>query len=234
MAGSGFEVGPQGVEVLAQITCPSGKDLVQLDAIAFRGQPGAGHVEPPDLRRCQVRFGDAFIPVLLEVFTPALQCSGVVDPQVLMVLHLQAGILDRAHNVARAGQLPVREHVLANKAAPAQPGVAVVRTGDAMVEQLATGTQPGPQEAEVGRVVAHADVLDEPDGADGVEPCLSDVTVVEVTDLDQVIKGMCGVALPGPHGLVDTQRPTPPRTAVVPSSMTHHDPPPGAGVAQPL
>ncbi len=174
---------------------------MQLDAVAFERQPGAGHIQPPDLRRRQVGFGDAFVPVFLEVFTPALQGTGVVHPQVLLVLHLEARVLHRAHDVARAGELSVREDIPADEAAPAQPGVAVVRTGDAVVEQLATGTQPGAQEAEVGRVVIHADVLDQPDGADGVKPGLPDVAVVEVTDLDKVVQPLRGVAFLGPMSL---------------------------------
>src|SRR5450759_362367 len=200
-----LEAGPQRVRALAEIIGPGGEDLMQLDAIAFKGQPGAGHVQPPDSRRRQVNFGDAFVPVFFEVLAPASQGTSVVHPQVLLMLHLEAGVLHRAHDVAGAGELPVREDVLADEAALAQPGVAVVRSGDAVVEQLATGTQPGPQEAKVGRVVVDANVLDQPDGAHGVEPGLSNVAVVEVTDLDQMIEPLSGVAFPGPAGLFGRQ-----------------------------
>jgi hypothetical protein len=60
-----------------------------------------------------------------------------VQPEVLLVLHLEAGVLRLGDDPARAGQLAVREHVAVDERAGLL--VLVVRPGDAVVEQPARG-----------------------------------------------------------------------------------------------
>ena len=78
----------------------------------------------------------------------------------------------------------------------------VVGTGDAVVEQHAAGAQLALDEVEVGRVVAHPDVLGQPDRGDGVEPGLAHVAVVGVTHLGQVLQTLTTDRLLGPAGLL--------------------------------
>ena len=59
-----------------------------------------------------------------------------------------------------------------------------------MVEQPAAGAQLVAQEPEVGRVVLDPDVLDEPDGAHGVEVGLGHVPVVEMAHLGEVVEAV--------------------------------------------
>ena len=72
----------------------------------------------------------------------------VVLAQVLLVPHLEAaGVLHRADDPAGPGQLAVGEDVAVDEAARQSAGAAVVRAGDAVVEQPAAGAQLVAQEA---------------------------------------------------------------------------------------
>ncbi len=62
----------------------------------------------------------------------------------------------------------------------------VVVAGDAVVEQQSSGAHLRLQEAEVRRVVVHADVLGQTDRGHRVETGLSHVAVVAVTDLAEI------------------------------------------------
>src|SRR5688572_16658710 len=64
--------------------------VVELDLVALKAQPGAGHVEAPHPGGAFADLGDAGVPVVHEVLAPGSEGLGVVDPDVLLVLHLEA------------------------------------------------------------------------------------------------------------------------------------------------
>src|SRR3990170_2167322 len=108
---SGDPVGAQRETADPVLVGPCCQHLVQLDLVALETHPGSGHVEAPDPCGPLADLRYALIPVLLEVGPPPGQRLGVVDPEVLLVLHLEAGVLGLGDDLPGAGQLAVREHV---------------------------------------------------------------------------------------------------------------------------
>src|SRR4051794_5212854 len=104
-----------------------------------------------------------------------MQRLRVVQPQVLLVLHLQPRLLELLDQPADTGQLAVREDVAADEAAARDRLAVVVRAGDAVVEKSRTWVELAGQEGRVRRELRDADVLGETDGADRVEARLGDV-----------------------------------------------------------
>ena len=105
---------------------------------------------------------DRGVPVPGQVRAPARQRPRVVHAQVSPGAAPRARRPHRPHDVTGDGQLPSGKHVPADEARRSSPGWVLSWWVDAVVEQRAAGAQPGAQEAEIGRVVAHADVLDGP------------------------------------------------------------------------
>ena len=59
-----------GIPVVGGSDC---QHLVQLYGVAFEGQPGCGHVQPPDPRRAESDLADTGAPVLTKVRVPFAQ-----------------------------------------------------------------------------------------------------------------------------------------------------------------
>ena len=81
------------VAVAAALVGLDRQHLVQLDPAPLEGEPRSGHVQAPHLRGGKPDLGDRVIPVLDEVGAPVAQRHRVVGAQVLLVQHLEAGIL---------------------------------------------------------------------------------------------------------------------------------------------
>ena len=109
----------------------------------------------------------------------------------------------------------------------------VVGPGDAVVEQQPARAQPGLQEAEVRRIVAHADVLEQPDRRHRIEVALGDVAVVAVAHLGQVAQSLVGDRLLRPRRLLPRQRHA---DGLDPAAggVAHHAAPPASDVEQPV
>ncbi len=105
--------------------------------------------------------------------------------------------------------------------------------GDAVVEQQPARAQPGLQEAEVRRIVAHADVLQQADGRHRIEVALGDVPVVAVAHLGQVAEPLVDDRLLRPGRLLPRQRHAR-RSDPTPSGVAHHATPPASDVQQPV
>ena len=109
----------------------------------------------------------------------------------------------------------------------------VVGPGDAVVEQQRAGAHLRLQEAEVRRVVVHADVLGQPDRRHRVEAGLGDVAVVAVTHLGEVGQALLGDGLLRPRRLLLGQRDAD-RLDAVAGRVAHHAAPAAADVEQPV
>src|SRR5690606_32924978 len=109
------------------------------------------------------------------------------------------GVLGTLDDRAGADELAVGEDVAVDE----RPRLLapVVRPGDAVVEQPTSWLEPVTQVAEVGGVVAYADVLGETDGGDRVEAGLEDVAVVEVAALGEIAEALAADGRLGPLGL---------------------------------
>lgn len=197
-----------------------------------RTRAESGHVQAPYLRGGQAGLGDRLVPALDEVGAPGGKCARVVPAQVLLVLDLQALVLHRSDDRAHAGQLTVREHVAVDEAAPLDAGVQVVLPGDRVVQQPAAGHQPRAQEPEVGRVVAHPDVLGQADRAHRVEPGLGDLAVVLVADLRAVPQAVPLDRRLRPLRLVAREGHAERRHAVLAYRVPHHAAPAAPDVEQ--
>src|SRR5262249_30052572 len=139
-----------------------GQKLVQLNDIRLEAQSRAGHVESPHFRGRQADVYDGLVPVLDEIAAPVTQRQRVVVAQVLLVYHLEADILRLGDDAAGTGGLPGGEAVAVDEPARRRPGP-VLRPGDAVVEQQPTVAHLRLQEAEVRRIVVHANVFRQPD-----------------------------------------------------------------------
>src|SRR5215471_7475111 len=164
---------------------PDAEDLVQRDHVPLETEAAARHVQPPHPGRALTDLGDRLVPVGVEVGAPPGQGQGVVLAQVLLVPDLEPRLVHPCHQVPGALQLAVGEHGPVDEPAHVAGRHAVVRPGDAVVEQPRARLELAVQEREVGRQVGFADVLGEPDRADGVEAGLLHVPVVEVAYLGQ-------------------------------------------------
>ena len=193
-----------------------------------KDEPRPGEVERPDLGGARGRPRGRLVPVVAEVAAPVAAGHGVVLAQVLLVPHLEALVLHDRHHRARAGQLAVGEDVAVDETRARDAGVAVVDPGDAVVEQPPPVTQPVAQEAEVGRVVLHADVLGQPDRADRVEAGLADLAVVAVPHLRGAGQPLLRDGLGGPRRLLLRERDAEGRDAVVLDGVAHHAAPAAA------
>jgi enediyne polyketide synthase len=114
---------------------PDAQHLVQFDVVPVEPEARACHVQPPDPGGGLADLSDGLIPVRVQVVTPSGQGLGVVLPQVLLVPHLEAGVVHERDQVAGALELAVREHVPVDEPGLADGGLDVVRPGDAVVEQ---------------------------------------------------------------------------------------------------
>src|SRR6478752_4958365 len=206
--------------------------VVELDLVALEAQPRARHVEAPHPGGPLADLRDARVPVVLEVLAPGGERLGVVDPDVLVVLHLEAGVLHGRDDRPRADQLAVREHVAVDERAGV--GRLVVRARDAVVEQAAPGLEVVVDPAEVRRVVLHPDVLGEADRGDRVEAGLLDVAVVHEPDLGEVVEPLLLDRLLRPRRLLARQRHSERVHAVLASGVADHPAPAAAEVEQPL
>ena len=97
----------------------------------------------------------------------------------------------------------------------------------------AAGAHPGLQEAEVRRIVAHADVLEQPDRRHRVEAGLGDVAVVAVAHLGQVGQPLVGDGLLRPRRLLPRQRHAGGLDAAA-GGVAHHAAPAAPDVEQPV
>ena len=192
-----------------------------------------GHVQPPHPGRALADLGDRLGPVRVQVGGPGGQRLGVVLAQVLLVPHLEAGVVHVRDQVAGSLEFPVGEDVAVDEPARADGGLDVVRPGDAVVQQPPAGPQLPEQEREVGRQVRLADVLGQADRADRVQAGLRHVPVIQVPDL-----GEPGQARPldrglRPRGLLGGQRHAERPGAVLARRVQHHAAPAAADVEQP-
>ena len=89
-------------------------------------------------------------------------------------------------------------------------------------------------EAEVRRVVLHADVLGQPDRGDRVEAGLLDVAVVHEPHLGEVVEPLLLDRLLRPRRLLARQRDAERLDAVLPRGVPDHAAPAAADVEQPL
>src|SRR5215467_7500229 len=208
------------------------EDLVQRDHVPLEPESRAGHVQPPHPRRARTDLGDRLVPVGVEVGAPPGQGEGVVLAQVLLVPDLEPRVVHSREQVPGAFQLTVGKHVPVDEI-PRTGRIAVVRPGDAVVEQPPARLQLAVQEREVGRQVGLADVFGEADRAHRVEGTLRHVPVVEVAHLGQ--PGQPGVLdRPlGPGRLLRRQRHAQRLHAVLPGGVADHAAPPAADVKQP-
>ena len=144
---------------------------------------------------------------------------------------LEAGVLRLGDDLADAGQLTVGEDVPVDERAGLR--ALVVRAGDAVVEQAALGAELVLEEAEVVRVLPHADVLGEPDRADRVEVALEHVAVVGVPHLGEVRQPLAVDGLLGPRRLRDREGDAERLHAVLARREADHAAPAAADVEQP-
>ena len=169
--------------------------------------------------------------MLDEVAAPLGQGQRVVLAQVLLVQHLEADVLHLGDDPAGAGELTVGEDVAVDEVAGLL--APVVRPGDAVVEQHAARAQPVADPGEVGRVVAHPDVLGEPDRRHGVEAGLGDVAVVGVPHLGEVGQPLVGDRLARPQRLLARQG-DPEHLHALACGVADHAAPAAADVEQPV
>src|SRR5665809_124451 len=79
--------------VLAVVGGAGGEHVVELDLVPFEGEPGPRHVEPPHPGGALTYLRDGVVPVVLQVLAPGGEGERVVAAQVLLVPHLQPGVL---------------------------------------------------------------------------------------------------------------------------------------------
>ena len=206
---------------------------MQLDDVALEPEPRAGHVEPPHPGRALADLGHRLVPVRVEVGAPAGQGHRVVLAQVLLVPHLEPGVVDEGEQVARSFQLAVGEHVAVDETADHPARALVVRPGDAVVQQPSLGPQLAVQEGEVRRQLGPADVLGQPDRADRVELPFGHVAVVEVADLGQPAQALLLDGLLRPGRLLRGQGHAERLDAVLAGGVADHAAPAAAHVEQP-
>src|SRR6476646_8058017 len=139
-----------------------GQNLVQLNDIGLEAQSRPRHVEAPYLCGRQSDLLDRLVPMVDEIAAPVAQRQRVMVAEVLLVNHLEADVLRLSDDPAGAGELPIGEDVAVDKSARTRPGP-VFGTGDAVVEEQPTVTDLRLQEAEVRRIVLHADVFRQTD-----------------------------------------------------------------------
>src|SRR5882757_6371984 len=133
--GQRLPVGPQRHPGLALGTQPDTEHLVQLDDVVVEPEPRSGHVEAPHPGGALANLGYRLVPVRVEIGAPGGQGHRVVLAQVLLVTHLEPGVVDEGDQVARSFQLPVGEHVAVDETADHAARALVVRAGDAVVQQ---------------------------------------------------------------------------------------------------
>ncbi len=110
---------------------------------------------------------------------------------------------------------------------------AVVGPGDAVVQHQPAHPQPVPDGPEVRGVVAHPDVLGQPDGGDGVEAGLGHVAVVAEPHLGEVAEALPLDGGLGPRRLLARQRDADdPHPA--PRGIPDHPTPAAADVEEPV
>ena len=207
--------------------------LVQLDLVGLEAHPRAGHVQAPDPRGALADLGDALVPVVGEVLAPAGQRHRVVLAQVLLVAHLETGVLDLGDDPAGAGQLAVGEDVAVDERAGVL--VAVVRAGDAVVQQPAAraracraGTRSTPGSCRTPMCSVR------PIELTASKLALGHVAVVEVPDLGQVVEALALDRLLRPRGLLARTASRRAPYAVLAGGVADHAAPAAADVEQPL
>ena len=148
------------------------------------------------------------------------------------MVHLEPGVLGLGDDLARAGQLAVREHVAVDE----RTGLPrpVVRPGDAVVEQPPARHQLVAQEPEVRRVAVDPDVLGQPDRAHGVEGGLLHVAVVEVPHLGEMVEPLFLDLLLRPLGLLPREGHAECADAVLLGGVPDHPAPAAADVEESL
>src|SRR5699024_887427 len=109
-------------------------DLVQLDLVVLEPVLAGAHVEAPQPGLGLADLPARLVPVVDEVGTPVAQRERVVGAQVLLVDHLEPGVLGLEVHGAGTRQFAVREDVAVDKSAGLD-GLGVVRAGDAVVEK---------------------------------------------------------------------------------------------------
>src|SRR5260221_359504 len=209
------------------------ENLVQLDLVAVEPQPRPGHIEPPDPGGSLTDLGNGLLPVLVKVGAPGGKGERVVLPQVLRVPDLEAGIVQVGDQVSGAFQLAVGEDVPVDEPIGDPRGAAVVRPGDAVIQQPAARIELAVKETEVAGKLRLADVLGEPDRTDRVEAGLGDLAVVQMPHLGEVLKARLLDRPLGPQGLLLRQRDAKRSHAVVACRVHDHAAPAAAHVEQP-
>ena len=143
--------------------------LVQLDSPLDEPHTGPGQVQLPHPGPGFADLGDRLVPVRLEIGTPRRARAGVVLPEVFLVAHLEAVVLDGGDDRTYRLELTIGEDVAIDETSgPGRNGRH--RPGDAVIEEATLGPQPGGQEPDVAGQVLGPDVLGEADTADRVEP----------------------------------------------------------------
>ena len=178
---------------------------MELDLVALEADPRAGHVEAPHPGGALADLGDARVPVVDEVLAPAGQRLGVVDAEVLLVLHLEAGVLDLGDDLAGADQLAVGEDVAVDERpvslrAGCRPGDAVVEQPALRAQLVARGSRstPGSSSRRCARSARSSEIAS--------KPVSVDVAVVQVADLGEVVEPLLLDLLLRPRRLLARQR----------------------------
>src|SRR6266446_2673349 len=231
--GHWLPVGAEGHAGLAVGGQLDAQYLVQLDLVAVEPQPRPGHIEPPDPGGSLTDLGNGLLPVLVKVGAPGGKSARVVLPQILRVPDLEAGIVQLGDQVSGAFQLAVGEDVPVDEPIGDPRGPAVVRPGDAVIQQPAARIELAVKETEVAGKLRFADVLGQPDRADRVEAGLGDLAVVQMPHLGEVLKARLLDRPLGPQGLLLGQRDAKRSHAVVACRVHDHAAPAAAHVEQP-
>src|SRR5258708_12650184 len=101
---------------------------------------------------------------------------------------LEARIVHLRDQVSGPFQFAVGEDVPVDESVGDSRGPAVVRPGDAVIQQPAARVELAVEETEVTGKLRLADVLGQPDRADRVEAGLGDLAVVQMPNLAQPLK----------------------------------------------
>ena len=140
--------------------------------------------------------------MLGEVLVPVMQGERVVLAQVLLMHHVEAGVMDARFDEAGRAEITVREDVTVEEFVGTGLAVGlVVADGDLVVQQSAHRLQKAEHLFEVALVVLDAYVLHHADRADTVEVVLRHLAVVLHTHFGQILQPFTGDPFVGVRGL---------------------------------
>src|SRR4029077_2371860 len=148
------------------------------------------------------------------------------------VADLEAVVVHRARQPARAFKLAVGGDVAVDEAVLVDGRAGVVGAGDAVIQHPAALLQLAVEELEVAGDIGLADVLGDADRADRVEVGLGDIAVVHVADLGQVLKAFALDGRLRPGRLLRGQGYAERLDALVLGSVPDHAAPAAADVEQ--